>query len=148
MENTESILQPADAPQPSGLLISNDATQYWPALRNWSLFCGIMALVGAGFIALFLVLMTVAIPNILRADASFATGVLMYVIWFVIALVVGILLILFSNSIGSAVRYPHHDTVRKSAGRWLAYLRLAGVISMLAVLVQCILLLSLSANMP
>lgn len=144
---------PATTPKSTGpsFFISKDATYYWPGTRSWSLFLGILGVIGAALIGLVLLLIVVASKQNFNEDLinrGFGLVLLIYTGWFVVILVMGILLILFSNSLSKAIRHGHSDDARDNSRILLNYFRLAGVISILAILIQAVFFFSLMSNMP
>lgn len=121
------------------LQISKDATYYWSATRKWSLFSAIIGLLVSALIALMLfLLLGVSTQSQQPMRPEVGIAVMVYFGWFVLILTMSILMLLFSNHLAHAIRYGHPDDVVRSTQSLLRYFRVAGIFSIIAILVQVV----------
>lgn len=127
-----------DAAEKPGLQITRDARSFWPGTRGWTLFLGIASLVGAGFIGL-VVIMLIWVANQQHINRAELTMVIfIYILAFLIFAGFGALLLWISSRISLANRYVHKDNIAQYTDSMRLYFMIAGIISILTVLIQVI----------
>ncbi len=137
MEQIENTTDNIAAEKP-GLQITRDARSFWPGTRVWTLFLGIISLVGAGVVGLVLIiLLRFVIQSNVNRD-ELATVIFIYTLAFLILAGFGGLLLWISSRINLANRYLHTENIAQYTDSIRLYFIIAGIFSIFTVLVQIV----------